>query len=277
MTILDTKINVFIPQVYISSNLVANEIRVDVYTTKGDISVNLGNYSQENSRYQWRDLNSENRNEFSAPLGKISGIALYSTSIITGGRNGESFAEIRDRVVTSRNRRDVPIKFSELEVLLADRGYDLIRSIDNITDRMLLATKKLPTYGNTDITIQGTTYEIAISEKELDRTRIINHGVSYTFLPYNFFKMVDSVINALPQAEEDQLLELEPEDLIRYLSTTTLFYNPLHYSLNYSENYLTLIPYLLTNPTILSRQQLEENTSTGYQISTDKILSLIHI
>ena len=271
LTVLDTKINVFIPQIYISSNLIANEIRVDIYTTKGDISANLGNYSQENSRYQWRDLNSENRNEFSAPLGKISGIALYSTSIITGGGNGESFAEIRDRVVTSRNRRDVPIKFTELEVLLADRGYDLIRSIDNITDRVLLATKKLPTYGNTDITIQGTTYEIAIDEGELERTRVINHGVSYTFLPHNFFKMVDSVVSILSQAEEDQVLALEPEDLIRYLNTTTLFYNPLHYSLIYSESYLTLIPYLLTNPTILSRQQIEENTSTGYQISTDKI------
>ena len=271
LLLLDKKINIFIPQTYITNRLVSDEIRIDIYTTKGDISINLGNFTQENSKYQWRDLDSDNKNIFSSPLGRLSSLALYSDSVITGGNDGESFTAIRERVIKSRLRRNVPIKSTELEVFLADRGYELIKSVDNITSRVLLAAKELPTYENSQISVQGSISNIAIREHELDRSKIVFHGSSYTLLPTIFFKYVDNLVTMMTQSEEDYLLSLEPEDLIIYLANNDISYNPFHYVFDYSSNLLSLVPYSLTNPTLLSRQKISEDTGLGYQITTDRI------
>ena len=248
LSILENKIKVSIPQIYITKHLVNEEIRVDIYTTKGNISINLGNYSEENSKYQWRDLDSDNKNIYSAPLGKIANVGMYSTSIITGGRNGDNFSEIRDRVVKSRTKKSIPIRNNELEVYLEERGYSLIRSIDTITERKFIATKKLPTYDDGGMHIQGTILEILTNEGELNRSKINYHGSCYTLLPNLFFKQIDNKIFLMTESEENELLNLETTQLLIFLEENNIFYTPFHYTINYTNGMLRLRPYNLSPP-----------------------------
>ena len=271
LTVLSNKLQVTIPILYFTNSQLGGELRIDVYTTKGEISVNLGNFSQDNSRYQWRDLNSENKNIFSSPLGKFTYMMMYSTSIITGGGNGESFAQIRDRVVSSRARRDVPIRYSELEVYLADRGYQLIRAIDNITDRVLLAAKRLPSYGDNSLIISGSIENVITSEGELNTDTIINHGNNFTFFPNGLYERIDGVVKKLPASEENRILSSTNLQLAEMIKTRNIFYNPLHYSLDKEDNYLTFTPYMLSSPTLKSRWKVREDTQAGYQLASNDI------
>lgn len=262
---------VTVPLIYFNNNLIGSTLRIDIFTTKGDIGINLGNYTQDNSKYQWRDLGSENQNQYSAPLGKFTFVTVYSTSFITGGKNGESFSEIRDRVVNSRARREVPIRYSELEVFLADRGYQLIKAIDNITDRVMLASKKLPTYGDLALAISGTVEEVIIAEGDLTGNRIIGHGSNFTFFPNGLYRQDGERVIKLNDAEESKLLAMSPIELIEAVRTTDYYYNPLHYSLDKADSYLTFTPYTLTDPKVTSRWNIGESTQAGFQVVSDQI------
>lgn len=269
-TLLDNKVEVSIPLIYFTSKLIGTQVRVDIYTTKGDITINLGNYTQDNSAFQWRDLDHNNSNKYSAPLGKMSYNAIYSTSITSGGKNGETFTQIRDRVVNSRSRRLVPIRYSELETYLADRGYDLIKSIDNITDRLFLATKKLPNYGNLTPSISGSIETVIMSHDSLSGDYVNDHGTRFTIMDRCLYKSDEGIITKLPDNTIQLIYSYDNHDLIEYLNANNIVYNPMHYVLDTNDEYLTYAAYFLTFPKLISRWKIAEDTSSGYQITSNK-------
>lgn len=270
LTLLDNKVEVSIPLIYFTSKLIGTEVRVDIYTTKGDIVINLGNYTQDNSSFQWRDLDNNNNNRYSAPLGKMSYNAIYSTSITSGGKNGETFEQIRDRVVNSRSRRLVPIRYSELETYLADRGYDLIKSIDTITDRLFLATKKLPNYGNLTPSISGSIETVIMNYDALSGNYVKNHGTRFTIMNRCLFKSDNGIITKLPDNTIELIYSYDNLDLLAYLNANDIVYNPMHYVLDTNDEYLTYAAYFLSFPKLISRWKIAEDTSSGYQIASNK-------
>ena len=270
LTLLDKKVDVSIPLIYFTSKLIGTEVRVDIYTTKGDIAINLGNYTQDNSAFQWRDLEHNNNNRYSAPLGKMSYNAIYSTSITSGGKNGESFEQIRDRVVNSRSRRLVPIRYSELETYLADRGYDLVKSIDNITDRLFLATKKLPNYGNLTPSISGSIETVIMNHEALSGDYVKDHGTRFTIMNRCLFKSDNGIITKLPDNTIQLIYSYNNQDLLAYLNANDIVYNPMHYVLDINDAYLTYTAYFLSFPKLISRWKIAEDTSSGYQIASNK-------
>ena len=49
----DDQLTVTIPQIYITNNLISGTIRIDIYSTKGELSMNLSTYSSDAFGYKW--------------------------------------------------------------------------------------------------------------------------------------------------------------------------------------------------------------------------------
>ena len=271
LTVLENQLVIKIPQIYITNGSVAGEVRIDIYTTLGDIELNLGNFSNDSSSYKWRDLDMEENNIFSAPLGKISNVGVFSTSITSGGGDGEDFEQIRNRVINTRSARTDNIRLVELETKLATLNYQLVKSIDNITDRIFLAAKQLPTYSDKNVAISGSNEIVQITEGEMDSALIIKNENSYTFLHNGLFKIENEVIRKLSDEEESKIYSLEQVELVNYLNNNRIYYNPFHYSLDKSKDFLTFVPYFLTNPNLTNRKKIGEVTSIDYRIESQSI------
>ena len=73
----DSKVRVEIPQVYFSSGLIKNNIRIDIYTTKGRMSANFSEVEPRLFSAEWINSNPKTK-RFSEPLRKVANTFLYS-------------------------------------------------------------------------------------------------------------------------------------------------------------------------------------------------------
>lgn len=58
-------------------------IRIDVYTTKGNVELSLERYEPRSFQARWRDLN-KNESPFVAPIRNFGTMSLYSTDRVKG-------------------------------------------------------------------------------------------------------------------------------------------------------------------------------------------------
>lgn len=271
LTVLDGTLKVTVPQVYFSNGQMGKELRVDVYTTRGELTLDLGGFTEDTYSIKWRDINKENKNKFTAPLGKLSNWSMFSESKVTGGSDGSSFETLRQRVIDARTKRDTPVTYNELKVALADRGYDLIKSIDNITDRVFHASRTIPSYNSSTTPASGMIGTVAFDDGILSSKYVVSHRDAHTVLPNFLYEMRDNKVRRLSDSDYEAIIALDPEDKADVTEQRNLLYVPCHYVLNERDGFLKVTPYLLTSPKMRSRRIRDENLSVGYRMISDAI------
>lgn len=267
--LLGNTVRVTIPIIYFTEQLMGQQLRVDIYSTKGAYPMDMGLLTEESYNVKWRDLALGTKSLYSAPLGQLSVLTTFSATPLTGGRPGLDFEALRKKVIQARMARDYPISFSELQVFLEQRGYSLIRSVDNVSDRVLLASKALPPLGDTLSPIGVLVAKVAFDNQSLTSQDVISVQQSYTLLPDHLYELVGHQVHRLSDDQHNEIMALPPLQLLELTGQRKLLYVPLHYVLNERDNTLTTTPYLLTHPHITYRRLLKENIVSDLRMSSN--------
>lgn len=264
---------VTIPQIYITNQLVESNVRVDFYQTKGNLSMDLGSYPLAAYSASWKAIDTAEQDVFVAPLSTMKNYQVFSTEVTTGGNDAIALDELRARVINNASGPiDLPITNVQMDVRLRKEGYEVVKNVDNITNRVFLATRQLPapsnekliTAASASIETMSTTIKAA-----LQLGTVYDNESSITISPDTLYQNRNGVLNFVQTATIQNLLALAPDKRALAVTEGNFYYTPFHYVLDYSGAEFDVRPYYLDSPKAITKSFVSENDTTLLQVSTD--------
>lgn len=273
LKVYSDSVRVSIPLVYQANGMITNELRIEIYTTEGEINLILNNYPPNAYQATWLDYDNDDDGRYSAPLKAFNAISVYSESTVSGGTNAMSFSDIRERLIsTSMGDQQLPITNVQLGSMLQDAGFSAVTNIDYVTNRQILATRTLPTPTDRSV-YTGMASTMATLQCSVDQIRTL-HGVCdnnkrITLTPKILYRNQDSLLNIVPGQVVENIEALRDTDLfINEIGGKNYLWTPFYYVWDLNSDYFTTRAYHLDNPNITSKAFVEENATLGLVIST---------
>lgn len=280
LRVVGQTVTVEIPQVYTTTLLLNRGIRIDVYQTKGPMNMILDNYDFPRFKGTMLALDESEDNAFVAPLKTFHNIAVFSQAVVSGGRNELTFEDMRDRVIKNATGSvTIPITNVQIETTLVNAGYSVVKNIDDITNRVFLATRALPepTTGETVSTdtknvVTGAAISIETLSLSFDSiselSSVIDNGDRITITPDTLYKDVGGVVKFLSDTELAQIQSLPVDSRALAVTNGNYLYTPFHYVLDTTSEEFDSRPYYLDGPKVLTKSFVSENDTTLLQVST---------
>lgn len=266
LKVTDAMLEVRIPQIYITNKSVGSEIRIDIYTSRGAINVDLSGYAPSNFVMSFDDPESTDKeNTYSAPLGAFNDMFTYCSEKISGGANGLTFEQLRERVIHNANHTDTPITDAQLTTTLERRGFDILKSIEDINSRTYLATRPLPAPSTGKFTTGiGCSMELfqASIETLVGYATVADNGDRVTLKPDTLFIVDDASVRIVSDVEKQMLMNMSSDVLANTINNSHYMYTPFHYVLDTANNQFVSRPYYMENPRISSQKFIESNETT---------------
>lgn len=276
LKVTDNTLTVSIPQIYINSNLITGTLRIDVYETKGLFSMTMENYPISSFGTKLKNLDTYRDNTvFTAAMNNVNYIA-YCTKTVNGGANEISFDKLKEKVImNSVGTNNLPITNVQIENSLEKEGYQIVKNIDVITNRVFFATKPLPIpFDEKLITAGSASIEtLLISIKDaIVNNGVKNNGPRITFTPEIVYKNINGIINIYPKDQLDLMLNSSKDIIATTVSSSDFLYTPFHYVLDTSRDEFELRPYYLDKPEAQTISFISQNETTGYQVNTQSYM-----
>lgn len=258
-------INVSIPIVYIKNETLLGEIRVDVYNTKGAINVDFRNYKFASFSYSYKAINEQR--DYTQYVDNIINVTSYSycDKIVNSGTNGIDFKQLREAVIfNSIGDRQLPITNVQLEANINNKGFELVKNVDVVTNRIFLASKKLPNPNNpkllTSANISINTFITDIEQLILNEN-VANNVDRVTIKSNALFINNNGVVSLVNNADVTSL-KLQPKSaLVNLVNDKNYIYNPYYYVLDFNQREFDVKVYDLDTP-------MAYGTSFKYQNET---------
>ncbi|QPX76716.1 putative baseplate wedge protein [Serratia phage vB_SmaM_Yaphecito] len=264
-------INLTIPPIYLTNRSITGTLRVDVYSTKGDIVQDLSNFASETFGVVWGDdMDVPSLNGYSAAVPNLSYV-FVSDDTIRGGMNGLTFEEQRERVINNATKISIPITPAQIEAKLNRAGFDILKSRDDITERLYLATSSMAVPDNSPFSSGIAT---AISTLQTSMTElaglqgVYDNGDRITLSPRVLYSFENGVLKTVADNARPEVINKTPESLINAVNGGSYVYSPFHYVLDATNNNFALRPYYLANPSIIRRSFIRDNASAGISLTT---------
>lgn len=271
LRVVGQKLTVRIPQVYTSSGLLNRSIRVDVYETKGVVDLNLSNYPYSAFESTWAAYDKADQTAYTAPMKTLRSVIVYSNRFVSGGANAMTFEALRERVMRNAiGAPTLPITNVQLEATLERNGYGIVRNVDNITNRVFLATKPMPTPDDQRlITAAAASIEtVSVNLEELVLLdSVIDNGASVTITPDTLYQIRSGVVRPVPSAQVASLLAMPSDQRAGQVTQGNYLYTPFHYVLDSSGDEFAARAYYLDNPTVETKVFVADNDTTGLQVT----------
>lgn len=276
LSVLNRGLSVYIPQIYFVNGLINDAIRIDIYTTKGPLSLDYSSANISDFAISLRDLDHTNLDVYSAPLKSFSAFGAFPRAPVTGGAGPKTFAEIQRRVVNrSTVTSGLPVTTNQLGSGLLDAGFEMVTQLDNITNRQYTAIRTV-TPPDDDTTVTGLGSAIQLIEFTLDEltatNSVLDNAARVTIPPQTLFENINGYLKIVPASEVASLKELAttaPDSIANAVNTRQFYYTPYHYVLDTANNKFNVRPYHLTNPVINSRYVLQQNAGLGVNIRSN--------
>lgn len=274
LRVVNNTVTVTIPQIYVQSGQVGTTVRVDVYETKGNLSMNLSSYQPNQFGAQWLylDTNDVLPTNFTAPLKNFNQLAIWSNDRTLDGADSLDFLTLRSRVMNNATGpQNLPITNVQIQAALQEIGYDVVENVDNITNRMFLATRAMPVPTNPALITAAAASIETISTTLKDAamlSSVINNGSSLTITPDTLYQINNGVVSFVPSAAVASLLALPPDQRALAVTNGQYFYSPFHYVLDNSTPEFAMRPYYLDAPECITTLFVSENDKTLLQVST---------
>lgn len=268
VTVEDGFTQVSLPEIYITNGLVGGSLRLMTYSTQGEISVDYKTIADDVITVKWRDYN-ERTKPLSNLMSAVNSPLLYSDSVASGGSNGMSFDELRERVLYPTTVTRAPISFKELEARISGLGYTVTTLEKHVMGRRYLATRELalPVNGlfssmNADL----ATIEIDKAATGYDLS-ILRNGKRTTLLPKAIYESDKGTTTLLTDAEVFYLNSLPKDTLLNELNSRNFLYTPFHIVMDESSNTFSVRSYQLNKPKVLKTDFIANN-NVGYVVNT---------
>ena len=271
--VLNKSLVVTIPQIYFNNLTIGTDIRLDFYTTKGPIDIDLTNFDPSQYKLTWKEIDDPQESVYIAPLKDFQKLAISSVARAQGGSYGATFEELRERVVGRSRANEEPVHEKNLPIKTALLDYDIVLKKDVVTDRTFVATRSLPppaskdTVTGMDLTMQPLMTRLAdlISSNSASR-----YNQRIVLRPGMLFRTVEGVLDIVPDTELSDLLNPAinpPERLVSKVNNDRFLYTPFHYIIDTNGVKPSVRAYIMDQPQIMFNQFIQDNDTVGITLS----------
>lgn len=273
LRVLNQTVVAMIPQIYFNNRTIGTDIRLDFYTTKGPIDVDLSSFDPSQYKLTWKEIDNAQESSYIAPLKDFQKIAIYSMSRAQGGSYGATFEELRERVVGRSRAEEEAVHEKNLPIKTALLDYDIVLKKDIITKRTFVATRSLapPSSNDTvtglDLTMQPLLTRLSDLIASDSATQVNNRIV---LRPGMLFRVKDGVLDIVPDSELAQLTNPAlnpPERLVSRVNNDHFLYSPFHYVIETSGVMPTCNAYIMNQPNIALYNFVQDNDTAGITLS----------
>lgn len=262
-----TEISLDIPQIYFTEHLIGSNIEVELYSTLGEVDINLSAIRLEDVKANF-SLDRTKDMTYTTILRNIPTVIITPTvQRIQGGSNGFSFKQIKDRVVYNRGASVAPITNLDISIYFSERGFISFKKIDNLTDRRYYAYKALSLTDN--ISVANCTFTIIPEALQGNASISLPTTNRLTVLPDMVYRF-DSVGNTLSPLSSDEVLNfssLSNQQLADELNANQYLMNPYHIVLNTKNRYPSAVLYDLFDISAGNIGFVAENVNLSVQLN----------
>lgn len=264
------RLEVEIPQVYFTTNQVSNRIKVDYYTTKGELDIDISNYDAGSLSFS---LVTETEEEatYSNILQHITTEQLApTTERISGGSNGYTLDQIRELILNNSVYGSLPIDPLELSQYFKKQGFQVVyRYLDGVTNRIYYVMK--PITSGSNLLASGNLNTVLTETNLVTRTiRSLGDG-SYMITPLTLFKYQNDNEGCVPLSNSElDLLDsysANKAKLIEVYNNNTYTVSPFTVRVDTRDQASTATSYNLLTPSISKMEFEEANASISTQAS----------
>lgn len=261
------QVTVEIPQIYFDNSQISQNIKVEIYTTKGAV-----NYSLSPADINGLQANFDTKSSaFAAPFDKAPSWNIFPTTTdVAGGSDAMTYNEIRDAVVNQRLYDGVAITSPQILQAGKRAGFDLSRLVDDLTERIYSAANILRDTSN--LTLPTFSGHILLKDDALagNPSSILNFSDGYyTILPTTIFKIGETGLGCTPlsNAQITYLSNLTKAQLVKELNQGTYVRQPFHVTLLTTAKSPQASLYNLLSPKMTSLVFDRENPHSAPQMS----------
>lgn len=244
---LDGKIVYDLPMLYQMQGGIDSNIEIVLYTTKGNINIPLEIMNSQQFQLKlgptlsYDSAVTENINKY-----------VISRGMATFGKNGKTIDEIRESVIFNTiGKIDTPITIKEIEEYASRDDFKINLIKDTVTGRTFIANKTLPVSTNTNIKVRADLYNNTVSLKldELSSNQnIVLTNDNAVIKSKALFKYSNGILEVLDNVSIFNINNMSKKELISYLNSNTIFYNPFYYIIEKDANIIKSKIYDLDNP-----------------------------
>lgn len=276
LKVLEDTVVVQIPPIYITSGLISGQLRVDIYTTKGEITINLQNYRQDSFNVELTAIDDErDLNLYTNAMTNVS-FYCYSMDVVSGGKAQISFGELRDRVIyNSIGPQSLPITNYQEAAAVQNRGFEIVKDIDVLTNRVFQATRTLPTPRNkkliTPANIGISTYASTLEELS-GKNSVTTNENRITILSKALWKTENGILRLLSDADIAKLYALNQTAMIDEINPGGYLYTPFYTVLDASGDEFAVRSYALDQPYAMDLNFVRQNQSLQLFVNTGSYL-----
>jgi hypothetical protein len=269
--VIDQNVVVNIPSIYLNNGLVRGSVRIDVYQTKGLINKIMSNYKLDDFSAKWLAIDPADDTVYTAAIKDIKTIIFYSSETTKGGRAALSADELMTRVINnSIGPQSLPITNIQLQNSIQDAGYDFIKNIDTITNRVFLATKPMvEPIDSTLVTAAASSMSrVTTTFAEAAEAYGVNVSDTRTIITSDALYLNTNGVTRLVSKNNYSVIDLlNNSNKCDYLNNNDFVYSPFHYVLDTDNNIFKVRPYYLDDPKITSKSFVSENPLTEVQVN----------
>ena len=270
----DNLLHIKVPEIYFNKGLMGVEIRYDIYTTKGEVQLALGEYPATSVGIKWSDLNPLDGGKYTAVLSQLTHVVVVGTGVTSGGRAGLSFEELQNRTVRNSTYKPAPVTEYDLNNTLSDLGYDILSVVDNVTDRKFIASRAMPapTTGLSSSPIGTTVESIRGYSEILSTLGTVNFSnLVWSIMPDTLYKR-DGVGMAFVSDIERQAIEVATGDeLISLLEQEEYFFSPFLTTLDTNDSMFKYNNYYIDNPVVTNRYFGAANSKVDFKATVSEM------
>lgn len=256
-----------LPYVFMMGNLLGRELRVDVYTTNADISMDLSGLISDQFAVEFVDRDNTDNNIYTAPFSTLNTFDIRSTDMLSGGSNEPTFIERRSKVLKNKlGPRVLPITKEQLSNSLNLLGFDSIMNLDDLSKRTFVATRTYPTNPKSIsatgidaalMTLRSSLHDIAALPT------VANNIDRVTILPTTLYENVNGRLNIVSQDTLNYLKTVSQDTLVNRINESAYMWTPFHYVLDSTGNSFKVRPYLLDLPTMDVTSYIASSETSG--------------
>lgn len=285
-TVTTGNINITIPYIYLTQGVLTGQIRMDVYTTQGNISTNLSTYALDLFQTQFRSINEKrDTDDFTEIWGQVSTL-VFSTDAVSGGQNGKTFREIQTAVINySTGVNEIPITAAQLDALSDVSGFTIIRNADPMTNRLFICMRTVPTLGVLDARsgiqqrvnrigtgiVRFSTNLAALRENDnvvTQQTLDPQARVRITMLSGTVFDLNNGLSSIVSRGDIQAQKALPLNTLVNVVNDKNYVYTPYYYVFDPANQLIDIRPYDLDRPSVTDLNFVRQNQSLKLPVNT---------
>lgn len=275
---LENKIEVIIPPIYSHNGLLGSEVFVEFYTTVGKVEEPINEYKPDAFNYQWGKLEDDlSDRRYVTPLEQLSPPIVMARTMLSGGSNGQTFEETRERVINRAGYVKTPITPNQIETGLKTLGYEVLKARDTLTSRSYLASRALPINKNDAFTAgaAASMETIKTSMKALEtHPHVRDNGRRLTITPEMLFKNDNGVITPVSSLNNLKLNKgkYSLDEYVQEVNKLQYMYTPFYYVMDPTKHIFKFRGYYLDKPEVENQIFVANNRTSGFSVSSDEVL-----